>query len=136
MGPDQVPVELLKEIVKDPQGLTGLTELFQTVLDSGAPPRSWSHSVVRLLPKTTLPSCPRHLRPIALTSHISKVFVKILMSRMGDTLLPEGCHQCASPGRQCGDVLWATNHVLSLFKEWRVPAVILKTDLLETDKQP
>ena len=83
MGADQVPAEFVKELVAIPEGLTGLTRLFQTVLSTGIPPSSWSQSVIKLLPKTSSSTCPKQLRPIALSSHISKVFVKVLLSRMG-----------------------------------------------------
>ena len=72
---------------------------------------------------------PQQLRPIALSSHIAKCFVRVLLGRVRGLLAPVGVQQLAGPGRQALDMLWAGRQMFQLVREWGCPAVFLNTDI-------
>ena len=69
------------------------------------------------------------MRPIALASHISKAFARLLLSRLSEPLQVRGYKQFAAKGRQPAEFLWVALQTLQLSKEWRGEAYILKLDL-------
>ncbi|XP_076359035.1 uncharacterized protein LOC143251662 [Tachypleus tridentatus] len=79
-GPDDIPIELLlalKEV-----GIQEVTKLLNAIYDTGEIPEDFKKSVFIALPKkpgTT--DCEQH-RIISLMSHLTKVLLRVLMSRM------------------------------------------------------
>ena len=60
-----------------------LADLFNSILFGTTPlPDSWLLSRLTFLPKVDLPSLPKHLRPIVLSSTPAKIFTKILLFRL------------------------------------------------------
>ena len=57
-------------------------------MESGEVPREWDRSVVALLPKVLPPSALKQLRPIALASHASKAFARLMVNRLAKELRP------------------------------------------------
>ena len=129
VGPDAVPVELLKQMIQDPQTLEALTRFFNGILESRTVPKEWNRAVVALLPKALVLQGAADLRPISLASHVAKTFARMLMGRMAGCLQPAGVMQCASRGRQAADAFWAVKQIFHLVREWGVPAVVLKLDI-------
>ena len=85
--------------------------------------------MVTLLPKVTPPSAPKQLRPIALASHTSKAFARLLVNRLSDELRPQGEHQLAGKNRQAADFVWLSTRLAHLCREWKFDCYILKLDL-------
>ena len=92
--------------LQDPTTLEAITSFFNEVLASGRVPEHWNRSVTSLLPKVILPTCPKDLRPIALASHVSKAFARLILARLQTVLQVKGCKQFAAKGRQPAAFLW------------------------------
>ena len=128
-GPDCIPTELLKSMVDHPTSLAAFKEFFDHILITGEVPESWDQSVVSLLPKVTPPASPKQLRPIALASHVSKAYARLLVRRLEDELVPQGEHQLAGKHRQAADFVWVATRLVHLCREWNADCYILKLDL-------
>jgi len=86
-GPDEVPSELLNAL--DDIGIKEITNLLNTIYDTGKIPVDLKRSIYIALPKkpgTT--DCDQH-RTISLMSHLTKVLLRIIMNRIRDKILPE-----------------------------------------------
>ena len=53
-----------------------------------------------VLPKTALPTLPKELRPISMSSAISKTFCRVVLGRSKRHIRPMGACQCAGPTNQ------------------------------------
>ena len=129
VGADQVPTELLQCLGRNEESLGALTDFYNGILTAGELPPDWDLSVATLLPKVPAPARPKDLRPIALASHVSKGFARLILKRLEECLQVTGYKQCASKGRQPADFLWSAVHVIQLSKEWKTDSYILKLDL-------
>ena len=129
VGADQVPTELLQGLARNEESLQALTCFYNEILLTGEIPSDWDRSVATLLPKVVPPSCPKELRPIALASHVSKCFARLVLKRLEECLQVTGYKQCAAKGRQPADFLWTAIYMMQLSKEWKSDSYILKLDL-------
>ena len=129
VGPDLVPVDILKCIASTPSSLECLCSFFNGVLRSGDTPQEWDVSIATLIPKLCPPGEAKHLRPIALASHVAKTFSRLLMARMEGVLLPKGPKQFACKRRQPAEMAWLTLQVAHLSREWQANCYMLKLDL-------
>ena len=129
VGPDLVPVEVLKAMVTCRNSLTALCNFFSGILASGATPVEWDRSVATLIPKLAVPTEAKHLRPITLASHVAKSFARLLLIRMEPYLRPRGPKQFACKGRQPAEVAWLVTYVTHLSREWNKDCYMLKLDL-------
>ena len=129
VGPDLIPVEMLKSMVDSPASLSSLTSFFCSILETGETPEEWGVSIATLIPKICPPGEARHLRPIALASHVAKTFSRLLLSRMETALRPRGDKQFACKHRQPAEMAWLTAHVAHLSREWQADCYMLKLDL-------
>jgi len=87
VGPDNIPVEAFEAL--DEWGVKQLTELLNTIYNTGEIPNDLSTSIFITLPKkpgTT--DCGSH-RTISLMSHTMKILLRILMERIRTKLRPE-----------------------------------------------
>jgi hypothetical protein len=82
-GPDGIPYSILYKL---PCTHHTLTTLYNKVLQTGYPPKSWSESVVKLIHKSGPLEQPSNFRMIALTNCIGKVYHLILSKRFTDYL--------------------------------------------------
>ena len=82
-----------------------------------------------LLPKRCGPMVPKDLRPVCLTSHLSKTFSRLIMQRIIHRLLPDTPFQCCAPQRQTTDYIWAIQRVMQLSCGWHVPVCAVKVDI-------
>ena len=128
-GPDAIPTEMLQHMCADPVSLNALTSFYNGLLVTGSTPDSWDHSISTLIPKITPPGGPKDLRPIALASHVSKSFSRMVLKRLECALQIRGSQQCAAKHRQPADFVWSAVHVVHLAREWKVDAYLLKLDL-------
>ena len=92
-GPDEISAEMLEAL--DDYGLEKLTELINEIYDSGDIPEDLSKSIFIALPKKAgATECELH-RTISLMSHIIKVVLRIIMTRVRNKIKPEiGQEQC------------------------------------------
>ena len=104
-------------------------DFFIGILSSGDTPTDWDKSITTLLPKVVPPKCPKDLRPIALASHVSKAFARLLLARLDDVLMVRGDKQFAARGRQPAEFFWTAIQVIHLAKEWKKDAYMLKLDI-------
>ncbi|XP_060533833.1 uncharacterized protein LOC132706497 [Cylas formicarius] len=83
VGPDQIHAETLRLIVDaDDTGLKLLTSLFNSIYEAGNLPTDWLRSTFITLPKKPNASqCDDH-RMISLMSHVLKVFLRIVHTRI------------------------------------------------------
>ena len=129
VGPDGVCTELLQAMTHDPTTLQAITDFFNGILTSGEIPLDWDRSIATLLPKVVPPTCPKDLRPIALASHVSKAYSRLILARLQDVLEVKGDKQLAAKGRQPAEFLWSALQVIHLAKEWKKEAYLLKLDI-------
>jgi hypothetical protein len=82
-GPDQIHAEMLKLLVeKDAEGLKTLTKLLNSVYRVGKIPLDWLRSTFITIPKKSkAQNCDKY-RIISLMSHVLKIFLRIIQSRM------------------------------------------------------
>ena len=86
-GPDDLPFELIAAL--DELGIKSVTKLVNSIYDTGTIPEDMKKSVYIALPKKPgTVDCDQH-RTISLMSHLTKVLLRILMSRMRNKILPE-----------------------------------------------
>ena len=128
-GPDCIPTELLKEMMRCDSSVDAFVEFFNRILKTGDVPKSWDRSVVALLPKVQPPSQPKQLRPIALASHVSKAYARLVLQRLSAELQPQGEHQLAGKHRQAADFVWLSVRLAHLCREWKRECYLLKLDL-------
>ena len=129
VGPDGVPLELLLALMEDESTLQSFVTYFNTILSTGETPQDWNKSVATLLPKIAQPVQPKELRPIALASHTSKAFSRMLLRRVERCLMPTGPKQLACKGRQPTDLVWSAIRMVHLAREWGVEMHMIKLDL-------
>ena len=88
-------------------------------------------ATIVLLPKNPEASTPRDFRPISLINFISKLFMKILASRlrcrMNDLVQP--CQSAFIKGRTIHDNFKYVHCLAKMFKQSKTPAVMLKLDI-------
>ena len=126
VGMDGVPQELLKAIIGIEEGILSLKRFFDKVMEEQLHPQEWCHSLMCLLPKRCSPLVPKDLRPVCLTSHLSKTFSRLITQRIVHKLLPDTPFQCCAPQRQTTDYIWAIQRVMQLSCEWDAPICAVK----------
>ena len=129
VGPDGVPLELLLALMNDECTLQSFVSYFNNILLSGETPGDWNKSVATLLPKILQPVQPKELRPIALASHTSKAFSRMLLNRVEHCLRPQGAKQLACKGRQPTDLVWSAVRMVHFAREWGAEMHMIKLDL-------
>ena len=129
-GDDGISYELLNVIMHS--GLrVHLVDLFNAVLfQVHEIPPSWLLSHLTFLPKIAVPSLPKHLRPIVLSSTPCKLFTKILLMRLRPCFPPITANQLACmPGSQTLDGSACLQHIIHLSQEYRLPLIAIKLDV-------
>ena len=129
VGPDGVPLEMLLALIQDECTLQSFVSCFNSILRTGKTLQDWSKSAATLLAKLPQPVQPKQLRPIALASHTSKAFSRLLLRRVGGCLMPKGPKQLACKGRQPTDLVWSSARMVHLAREWGVEMHMIKLDL-------
>ena len=107
-----------------------LADWFNDILFGvSALPDSWLLSRLTFLPKVDVPSLPKHLRPIVLSSTPAKVFTKILLFRLRPHFpIPVANQLACIPGCQTLDGSACLQHVIHLSQEYKLPLVAIKLD--------
>lgn len=83
-GPDKITNELLRGTVEELVPI--LTKIFNGILRSGQIPEQWETSHIILIHKKGQKDDTGNYRPISLMSNIYKIFPKIILNRISNTL--------------------------------------------------
>ena len=108
-----------------------LTEIFKQIWEKGQIPEAWKTGLIFKLPKKgDLGDC-NNWRGITLLSLTSKVFSRIVLSRLTAVLEKDLRPQQAGfhPGRSCSDHIFTLRQILEQSKEWNIPLYINFIDL-------
>ena len=128
-GADGVTAEMLKADVNVTAPI--LTEIFKQIWEEGQIPEAWKTGLIFKLPKKgDLGDC-NNWRGITLLSLTSKVFSRIVLSRLTAVLEKDLRSQQAGfrPGRFCSDHIFTLRQILEQSKEWNTPLYINFIDL-------
>uniref|UniRef100_A0A8D8SN59 Craniofacial development protein 2 n=1 Tax=Cacopsylla melanoneura TaxID=428564 RepID=A0A8D8SN59_9HEMI len=80
LGPDNIPVEVIKLL--ESMGKETLLILFNNIYNTGIIPEDWLKSTFVTLPKKQNAKSCKDYRTISLMSHVLKVFLRIIHSRL------------------------------------------------------
>ena len=95
-------------------------------------PKAWMMSHVVFLSKTSSPAVPKDLRPIVLSSTVSKVFTRLLLHRLRPLFPPMTSGQIIGErGAQTLDAALAVQHAIRLSEERKQPLVVGQLDIAE-----
>ena len=129
-GDDGISYEFLAAL-SDSDLAPHLADWFNDILFGVASiPDSWLLSRLTFLPKVDVPSLPKHLRPIVLSSTPGKIFTKILLFRLRPHFpLPVANQLACIPGCQTLDGSACLQHLIHLSQEYRLPLIAIKLDV-------
>ena len=108
-------------------------EMLNGILVGDTPlPQAWMMSHVVFLPKTSSPACPKDLRPIVLSSTVSKVFTRLLLQRLRPKFpLMSSGQIIGEEGGQTLDAALAVQHSIRLSEERKQALVVGQLDIAE-----
>ena len=129
-GEDGISYEFLSALLHSDLA-PHFTDFFNAVLFGSTPiPDSWLLSRLTFLPKVPLPSQPKDLRPIVLSSTPGKIFTKILLFRLRPHFPQPTANQLACiPGSQSLEGSTSLQHVVHLSQEYGLPLIAIKLDV-------
>jgi hypothetical protein len=84
VGPDGLTTDLLK--ISKEEGLNAVVDLFNKIFESEEIPSQWYDSTIILIHKGGDKKDITKYRPITLTSHLYKLFMRVIMNRVSDVL--------------------------------------------------
>ena len=85
VGKDGTSQELLVGIMNAEGGPDALLKWFNHLLFTGDLPADWYKALMVVLPKTAAPSLPKELRPISLSSSVSRTFCRATSQIVGSS---------------------------------------------------
>ena len=131
-GPDGIVYEHL-QVVMGSDLKVHFVEMLNAILVGKVDlPQTWMMSHVVFLPKTSSPALPKDLRPIVLSSVISKVFTRLLLQRLRPRFPPMTSGQIiGESGAQTLDAALAVQHAIRLSEERKQPLVVGQLDIAE-----
>ena len=126
-GPDGVGVDLLWHVHARGDGV--LAEIANSVVRGEGGDDGWDHSLLALLPKIEHPGGPNDLRPIAVSSAMMKLVIRMTMHRCFPLLrVPSSVSACGKQ-RQAADLLGVMTRLRDMSREWRIPLLVAKLDV-------
>ena len=86
MGPDELPVELLKLVLSDSshETLLAFHDIIVDVWMTGEVPQEWKDATINVLHKKKDRTECSNYRGLSLVAHVGKVLLKIVANRLGD----------------------------------------------------
>ncbi|CAE7410353.1 unnamed protein product [Symbiodinium sp. KB8] len=129
VGEDGTSLELIDGVLQAEGGESALLNWFNEMLESACLPDDWFSALMIILPKTARPDTPKQLRPICMSSSVSKIFCRILLNRAKPQMKPIGSTQCSGPGKQPIDYIHTIHKLFCLEREWKFGLAFLKVDL-------
>ena len=128
-GVDGVTAEMLKIDEEETPRL--LTEIFEQIWNSEELPESWKIGLIVKLPKKgDLTNC-NNWRGITLLSLTSKVFSKVIQTRLSKVIDKSIREEQAGfrSGRSCTDQIFVLRQILEQSREWNTPLYINFLDI-------
>ena len=129
MGPDELPVELLKlGINRDPTVVRVFHRVIKRVWHQREVPKRWRDAVIKGFRKEKARTECGNYRGISLVAHAGKVLLKIVATRLSAycearNLLPE--EQCGfRPHRSTTDMILAVRRLQELGRKARAPLLL------------
>ena len=95
-GPDGIPASIYKQY--DEQLLSPIMKIWRTSLDTGNLPEGFALAIITPIFKGRTRSLPANYRPVALTSHLTKIFERVLRKEL--VLHPE-INELMNPTQHC-----------------------------------
>ena len=129
VGVDLSSAELLRAMSQNSTTEQAMLEWLERVRSTATAPQAWKTTIMSLLPKVAKPSKPKDLRPISLSSAMSKLYCHMLLTRTRQHILPQGSAQCSHSGRQTADYLFSGIRAFQHESEWRHGAHWLRLDV-------
>ena len=129
VGTDGTSQELLCGIAELPGGAEALLNLFNRVYRAATIPNDWQTALMVVIPKELFPVEAKNLRPLSMSSSVSKCFCRLLMLRTSGALTHTGSSQCSGAGRQTAEYLFCVGRLMQLESEWHAGFAIAKLDL-------
>ena len=133
MGPDELPVELLKlEVNHDPTVLREFHRVIKLLWHHREVPQRWRDAVIKVLNKKDRSECGNYCG-ISLVAHASKILIKIVATRLSayceaKNLLPE--EQCGfCPHRSTTNIMLAVQRLQEMGRKARVSLFLCFVDL-------
>ena len=109
-GVDKLPYWLFRECA---DSLTPVvTHVFNVILSSGTPPSAWKRAIVTPIPKVSQPKDYQDLRPISVTSILSRLFERLIVSKFLLPALPKPLFNDQFAFRPTGSTTAALAYVL------------------------
>ena len=138
VGPDGLPVELLKVLV-DERGSDNLASLYEIVVAvwrRGRVPHQWKDATIKVLhEKKDRTDCGNY-RGISPVAHAGKVLLKVIASRLMDYCEQEGIlpeEQCGfRPPRSTVDMMFVVRRLQELARKKDAPLFICLIDLTKS----
>jgi len=101
-GPDELKIEIYKELMKSDEYMEELVSKMNKQLDEGGDvPESWRGSKTRMIKKKAKPTA-RELRPIALTNNEYKIFMGVIKEKIEEHIERIGEARENQAGFTCG----------------------------------
>jgi hypothetical protein len=128
VGPDGLTTDLLK--ISKEEGLNAVVDLFNKILESEEIPSQWYDSTIILIHKGGDKKDIAKYRPITLTSHLYKLFMRVIMNRVSDDLdANQPPNQAAfRKGFSTTDHLFVMNQLIEKCYEFNQPFVCAFVD--------
>jgi hypothetical protein len=127
-GSDEISSDLFK--ICDKNGLQSLVDLFNEILETEDIPSQWFESTIILIHKKGDRKDLSNYRPITLTSHIYKLFMKVLLNKVSEELdQQQPSNQAAfRKGFSTTDHLFVMNQLIEKSREFNKPLVCAFVD--------
>ena len=135
VGPDGLPVELLKVLVDegDSDNLASFYEIVVAVWRRGRVPQQWKDATINVLHKKKDRTECGNYRGISLVAHAGKVLLKVIAGRLSDYCEREGIlpeEQCGfRPHRSTVDMMFVVRRLQELARKKDTPLFMCFIDL-------
>ena len=110
---------------------TVLLDSFNAILQPSAPtPKSWQHTIIKVLHKSGDPKLPSNYRPIATIPILINLFSRPIYNRIEPTLDKQQSRDQAGfrKGRSTVDHLFTISMVQEISDEWQIPLWLAAVD--------
>ncbi|CAE7295584.1 unnamed protein product [Symbiodinium sp. CCMP2456] len=129
VGEDGIGVDLLRHVHQHEQLGSQLVDLINDTVKATHCPTSWDTSLLALLAKVDVPTRPKDLRPISMSSAAQKCINKLVMGRVFPCLRRPSGASCCGRTRQSADLIGGITRLRDITREWKLPMVCAKLDV-------
>lgn len=132
-GPNEIPVEIYKAIIKDPDLSHILLSSINSIWSRASLPEDWTNNLMKVLYKKGDKHLLSNYRGITLVDTLQKLTTSMIASRLGRHLKSVGMEeQCGfTPGKSTIDGAFSLLQALSKRKEHRKDTFVVFIDLVK-----